>query len=482
MLVDLNVEALITLLPDFRNTFIPVFEATPERANLLRGDTFTWTLRHFNSALEGEPPLEGLRILIRCVEDSPCANIDALTPSPTFRIDATGQVDFSYIGANAGFDLVEVVENDFEVFRRLAVVGINWTADADLVVPAFVPPVIGAVSGDTIFLTDLTANRGTIDVTAPTITRYYISTTEPVDVLSATFLGERIVPPLAVDGDDESLEVPFVIPPGFDGEPNYLAACADAEDIVVEADESNNCSFSETAIEFDTAALIPDPDANVAPTASDQSVETDEGVAVAITLEGQDVDGDTLTYSVLDGPTSGALSGATPDLTYEPNIDFDGLDSFTFVANDGTVDSNVATVTITVNPAPELDCSTASASPNALWPPNHKLVTISVSGVFSLDGSNAQIVVTGIEQDEPVNGVADGNTSPDGFGVGTDSPQVRRERSGQGDGRIYFIAFDASESSGTATCSGTVTVGVPHDQGQGSTPIDSGVRYDSSVP
>lgn len=260
-LIELNVERFIALLPDFNNTFIPVFEATPERANLLRGDTFTWTLRHFNSALEGNPPLEGLQIRIRCVEDYPCANIDALTPEATFRIDATGQVEFSYVGENAGFDLVEVVENDFEAFRRLAVAEINWTAEADLVIPAFVPPVIGAMSGDTIFLTDRTENHGTIDVTVPTITRYFISSTDPIDVSTATVLGERTVPPLPVDGASESLEVPFTIPAGFDDEMNYLAACADAEDIVVEADESNNCSFSELEILFDTAALIVDPDA-----------------------------------------------------------------------------------------------------------------------------------------------------------------------------------------------------------------------------
>ena len=129
-----------------------------------------------------------------------------------------------------------------------------------------------------------------------------------------------------------------------------------------------------------------------------------------------------------------------------------------------------------------LDCSTATASPNALWPPNHKSVSIDIASVFALDGSDASIVVTGIEQDEPVNGLGDGDTSPDGFGVGTDSPQVRRERSGLGDGRLYFISFDASDATNSATCSGQVAVGVPHDQGQGSTPIDSGVRFDSTLP
>ena len=45
-----------------------------------------------------------------------------------------------------------------------------------------------------------------------------------------------------------------------------------------------------------------------------------------------------------------SLSGTAPDLTYTPDPDYHGPDSFTFVANDGTVDSAAATVSITVAP------------------------------------------------------------------------------------------------------------------------------------
>ncbi len=89
---------------------------------------------------------------------------------------------------------------------------------------------------------------------------------------------------------------------------------------------------------------------NDPPIADDQSVTTPEDTPVAITLTGADVDGDPLTYSVATGPSNGTLSGTAPNLTYTPNADYNGPDSFTFVANDGTVDSNVATVSITVTP------------------------------------------------------------------------------------------------------------------------------------
>ena len=55
----------------------------------------------------------------------------------------------------------------------------------------------------------------------------------------------------------------------------------------------------------------------------------------AVTLTGQDVDGDSLSFSVATGPSHGTLSGALPNLTYTPALDFVGSDSFTFTASDG---------------------------------------------------------------------------------------------------------------------------------------------------
>ena len=125
------------------------------------------------------------------------------------------------------------------------------------------------------------------------------------------------------------------------------------------------------------------------------------------------------------------------------------------------------------------DCSQAAASPDSLWPPNHKLVDIDINGITDPEGDPISLTVTSIKQDEPVNGVADGNTSPDGFGVGNAQAQIRRERSGRGNGRIYEIGFNAEDDKG-ASCTGSVLVGVPHDQGKGATPIDDGVRFDST--
>ncbi|MEZ4735545.1 MAG: Ig-like domain-containing protein [Caldilineaceae bacterium] len=63
-----------------------------------------------------------------------------------------------------------------------------------------------------------------------------------------------------------------------------------------------------------------------------------------------DAEGDTLTTAEISAPDNGTLAlNADGSFTYLPNAGFTGDDSFTYVANDGTADSNVATVTITVN-------------------------------------------------------------------------------------------------------------------------------------
>ena len=100
------------------------------------------------------------------------------------------------------------------------------------------------------------------------------------------------------------------------------------------------------------------------PTAVDQTATTNQGVAVPVTLQGSDPDSCELTFSIVAGPSNGSLgsianntcSPGTPDtdtasVTYTPNAGFNGSDSFTYKVNDGTSDSNVATVSITVNAA-----------------------------------------------------------------------------------------------------------------------------------
>ncbi len=98
------------------------------------------------------------------------------------------------------------------------------------------------------------------------------------------------------------------------------------------------------------------------PTATGQSVTTNEDTAKVITLAGSDPDGDPLTFVIVTGPAHGALgsfgsvscagtpSNCTRNVTYTPAANYNGADSFTFKVNDGSLDSTSnATVSITVN-------------------------------------------------------------------------------------------------------------------------------------
>src|SRR5262249_52339367 len=105
---------------------------------------------------------------------------------------------------------------------------------------------------------------------------------------------------------------------------------------------------------------------NHAPVATPQAVSTNEDVAKAITLSATDIDNDTLSYSVVTPPTHGTLSGTAPNLTYTPAANYNGGDSFTFKANDGTVDSAPATVSITVTAVNDAPSFTKGADQTVL--------------------------------------------------------------------------------------------------------------------
>jgi hypothetical protein len=134
--------------------------------------------------------------------------------------------------------------------------------------------------------------------------------------------------------------------------------------------------------------------------------------------------------------------------------------------------------TVNLNRPP--DCKTLAAKPASLWPPNHKFVTVTLSG-SDPDGDPVTVTVGGVTQDEPLNGLGDGDTSPDAAWVTGHPEQVklRAERSGKGDGRVYRITVTLT--SGTDKCTGTVNVGVPHDQ-SGPAAVDSGLIVNSFGP
>ena len=383
----------------------PKLKLLPASASHPIGEVHTVTATLINVA-NGQPIANDP--ITFSVTDGPNAGLTSEIPT-----DATGIAKFSYTGTSVGEDTITARTPQgtlapatpkaagrrqsakaasgqrqsslcFATDTYSEPVKVKWEGGPDLLVTLFTPPMLISAPGSQFVVYEQTSNEGSLPA-GPSVTRYYISTTTPLDPATALVFGQRTVPALDPGADSRVEGMTFTIPPDLAPGTYYLAACADAGGTIVETNEDNNCSYS--------------------------------GLIANGTIIG------------------GRLSGRPPD------------------------------------------CTHATASPAILWPPDHKLASIAITGVTDPDGDPVTITVVSITQDEPLNGLGDGDTCPDGFGVGTSRPQLRAERSGLGNGRVYAITFKADDGKG-GSCTGAVTVGVSHDKKD--TPVDDGQKYDAT--
>jgi thermitase len=123
---------------------------------------------------------------------------------------------------------------------------------------------------------------------------------------------------------------------------------------------ATHCSGAPFRLVYDGRAA----GANGAPVASDVAAAGDEDTVIGWTPSASDPEADALTCTVVSHPSHGTASVAScASGTYTPEPDYNGTDSFTYKASDGSADSNVATVTIIVYPVQDApDASDDSAS------------------------------------------------------------------------------------------------------------------------
>lgn len=144
--------------------------------------------------------------------------------------------------------------------------------------------------------------------------------------------------------------------------------------------------------EYVRGVTLPPAPANNPPTAGDDFYGASEDTTLIVPAPGvlgndADIDGDVLTAVRMAGPANGTLTlNAGGYFTYAPNPNFNGTDSFTYQANDGRANSNIATVTIVVNPVN--DAPVASAGPDKTFKLN-VTTTFNGSGSYDVDGSIA---------------------------------------------------------------------------------------------
>jgi hypothetical protein len=190
----------------------------------------------------------------------------------------------------------------------------------------------------------------------------------------------------------------------------------------------------------------------------------------SIPLDGSgsyDPDGHPLTFSWSTDCTGGSFddpSSMTPILTLIPSACFELCNVYLDVTDPGSLtDACDSSVNVEDTTPPVI--TDITASPNNLWPPNHKMVSINVDVTASDNCGVPVCSITLVESNEPENGLGDGDTAPDWEITGDLTLKLRAERSGKGSGRTYTI---------TATCNDgcdnnsypTVNVTVSHDKGK----------------
>jgi len=174
------------------------------------------------------------------------------------------------------------------------------------------------------------------------------------------------------------------------------------------------------------------------------------------TVEATGPGGAVVTYTVSTSPGATVAcvppSGATFPLG-TTTVQCTATDTF----NQTTTGAFSVTVADTTPPA----VTSIVATPSNLWPPNHKMVAVSVAVTAqdAVDAAPVSKIVT-VTSNQPINGLGDGNTAPDWEITGPLTLNLRAERAGGAD-RLYTIEVVTTDFSGNSTTS-TVVVSVAY--------------------
>ena len=190
---------------------------------------------------------------------------------------------------------------------------------------------------------------------------------------------------------------------------------------------------------------------NQPPVAADDAYSVNEDTTLAVTAPGvlandTDADGNPLTAVLVSGPSSGTLTlNSNGSFTYTPAANFNGTVSFTYKANDGFADSNIATVSITVTPvndAPVL--AVAAASPD-----------VGVIGIpHDVDeGQTLNIVVSAMDVDGDTLTFSAAGLPP---GASFNTPFTWTPDSGQAG--TYYVNFEVSDGQASDSEEIVITV------------------------
>lgn len=207
--------------------------------------------------------------------------------------------------------------------------------------------------------------------------------------------------------------------------------------VVCSAPETVDCGATATAV-----ALVSDPEG--------------DPLVVVWTLNGMAVQTNTLPARGAGLPAMASLIENLPLGTNVVGV------AVTDIAGNTVSCSTVITVVDTTPPV----IVSASADPNELWPPNHKMVNVVVHARVTDNCSATTWKIVSVRSNQSQNGRGDGNTEPDWVIAGDHTLQLRAERAGGQGERVYSITLKATDAAGNVSAPKVVTVTVPHSQGK----------------
>ena len=183
-----------------------------------------------------------------------------------------------------------------------------------------------------------------------------------------------------------------------------------------------------------------------------------------LTVEATGPSGAAVTYSAT---ASDLVDGSRPVTCDHPSGSTFPLGTTTVQCTSTDTHNNTAhgSFTVLVRDTTPPHIVSITASPNSLWPPNHKMVAVTVTVIATdLVDPHPTSHIVSISSNQSTNGNGDGNTSVDWEITGPLTANVRSERAGGSD-RVYTLTIQTTDASGNSAF-GTVTVTVGQSRGR----------------
>jgi hypothetical protein len=273
----------------------------------------------------------------------------------------------------------------------------------------------------------------------------------------------------------QNFTTPLVGPTANDGASSFVVPCSLGSDNRIKLQSVDNIFFDINDQDLTVTNTPPSVDVSTAGGAVDNACEfivqfTAQATDTCGVLAG-DVDVDLIKGAnnyTLGTPTINVQQVSSTQVDVSGSVVVSGLTSspaqltVSVTAQDACgASTNDTAVALVVDDTPPM--ISVALDPDRLWPPNHKMEPVWATVVATDNCPVVNYALTSIVSDEPDNGVADGNTVDDiqNAAIGTPDLQfdLRAERAGNGDGRVYTATYTAVDGSGNdAQDSATVEV------------------------